>query len=75
MANAFYWKPTVGPIDQRSGHWNGMWQYWSTDGEQVTASTREMMRCQRGHSFYVCPALNRSGLTRADRWQERGMVC
>lgn len=34
MANGFYWKPTVGPLDQRPGHWNGMWQYWSTDGAQ-----------------------------------------
>ena len=33
MANGFFWKPTVGPLDQRPGHWNGMWQYWSTDGE------------------------------------------
>ena len=33
MANGFYWKPTVGPLEQRPGHWNGMWQYWSTDGE------------------------------------------
>ncbi len=33
MANGFYWKPSVGPLDQRPGHWNGMWQYWSTDGE------------------------------------------
>ncbi len=32
MANGFYWKPSVGPLDQRPGHWNGMWQYWSTDG-------------------------------------------
>ena len=32
LANAFYWKPSVGPLDQRPGHWNGMWQYWSTDG-------------------------------------------
>lgn len=32
LSNAFYWKPSVGPIQQRPGHWNGMWQYWSTDG-------------------------------------------
>ena len=35
MANGFYWKPSVGPLDQRPGHWNGMWQYWSTDGEHT----------------------------------------
>eukprot|EP00884_Botryococcus_braunii_P004902 jgi/Botrbrau1/14412/Bobra.0014s0059.1 len=32
LANGFYWKPTVGPIEERPGHWNGPWEYWSTDG-------------------------------------------
>ena len=32
MRNGFFWKPSVGPVAERPGHWNGMWQYWSTDG-------------------------------------------
>lgn len=45
MANGFYWKPTVGPLEQRPGHWNGMWQYWSTDGEPPAFWHAD---CQRG---------------------------
>ena len=45
MANGFYWKPTVGPLDQRPGHWNGMWQYWSTDGEPPASRNAD---CQQG---------------------------
>ena len=33
MRNAFLWKPSVGPLEERPGHWNGPWEYWSTDGE------------------------------------------
>ncbi|EIE21944.1 glycoside hydrolase [Coccomyxa subellipsoidea C-169] len=32
MRNGFFWKPSVGAVAERPGHWNGMWQYWSTDG-------------------------------------------
>ena len=32
MNNAFLWKPSVAPLHQRLGHWNGFWRYWSTDG-------------------------------------------
>ncbi|KAK9787249.1 hypothetical protein WJX73_009553 [Symbiochloris irregularis] len=32
LSNAFLWKPSVGLIEQRPGHWNGQWEYWSTDG-------------------------------------------
>ena len=44
MANGFYWKPTVGPLEQRPGHWNGMWQYWSTDGEQPLSMRHTRLR-------------------------------
>ena len=33
MRDAFLWKPSVGPVEERPGHWNGPWEYWSTDGE------------------------------------------
>ena len=35
LANAFSWKDTLAPrfsADIRSGHWNGVWAYWSDDG-------------------------------------------
>ena len=35
MRNAFFWKPSVGPLEERPGHWNGPWEYWSTDGERA----------------------------------------
>ena len=35
MSNAYLWKPSVGPLHQRPGHWNGQWQYWSTDGTHL----------------------------------------
>ena len=38
LSNAYYWKPSVGPLEQRPGHWNGMWEYWSTDGAQLNSS-------------------------------------
>jgi hypothetical protein len=31
LANAFRWKPTVGPAETRPGHWN-LWGYRATDG-------------------------------------------
>ena len=32
MQDAYLWKPSVGPIQDRPGHYNGPWHYWSTDG-------------------------------------------
>lgn len=31
-ANAFHWERTVGPIEQRPGHYDANWRYWTTDG-------------------------------------------
>jgi alpha-L-arabinofuranosidase len=31
LANRFAWKETVGPVEQRPGHQNDAWGYWSTD--------------------------------------------
>ncbi len=30
--NAFHWEQTVGPIEEREGHWNVNWGYRTTDG-------------------------------------------
>lgn len=32
LQDAYWWKPSVGPIEDRPGHYNGPWRYWSTDG-------------------------------------------
>lgn len=32
MSNAFRWKNTLGKYEERPGHMNGVWGYWSTDG-------------------------------------------
>ncbi|MGI5178616.1 AbfB domain-containing protein [Dactylosporangium sp. CA-152071] len=31
IANRFAWKNTIGPVEQRPGHQNDAWGYWSTD--------------------------------------------
>ncbi len=33
LDDAYFWKPSVGPIQDRPGHYNGPWHYWSTDGK------------------------------------------
>ena len=32
LRNAFRWKETVGPWEQRPGHFGDVWGYWSDDG-------------------------------------------
>jgi len=32
LRNAFRWKDSVGPWEQRPGHLNDIWNYWTDDG-------------------------------------------
>ena len=32
LRNAFRWKQTVGPWEERPGHFGDVWQYWTDDG-------------------------------------------
>ncbi|KAK7336377.1 hypothetical protein VNO77_16917 [Canavalia gladiata] len=32
LKNAFRWKKSVGPWEERSGHFNDVWHYWTDDG-------------------------------------------
>ncbi|XP_039683473.1 alpha-L-arabinofuranosidase 1 isoform X4 [Medicago truncatula] len=32
LRNAFRWKDTVGPWEERPGHFNDIWNYWTDDG-------------------------------------------
>ncbi|MEV6796392.1 alpha-L-arabinofuranosidase C-terminal domain-containing protein [Streptomyces sp. NPDC051320] len=32
IADRFDWKKTIGPVEERPGHRNSAWGYWSTDG-------------------------------------------
>jgi alpha-N-arabinofuranosidase len=32
VADRFDWKKTIGPVEERPGHKNSAWEYWSTDG-------------------------------------------
>lgn len=43
LKGAFRWKQSIGPSDERRGHWN-LWGYWSTDGALG-------LRC-------LCPTIN-----------------
>ena len=51
MNNAFLWKSSIGPVEQRVGHWNGFWRYWSTDGEQMALHIACMQHC---HIVCLC---------------------
>lgn len=32
LRNAYWWKDTVGPWEERPGHFNDIWSYWTDDG-------------------------------------------
>jgi alpha-L-arabinofuranosidase len=32
LVNAFRWGETVGPWEERPGHFNDVWAYWTDDG-------------------------------------------
>jgi len=32
LANAFQWKQTIGPWENRPGHYGDVWDYWTDDG-------------------------------------------
>lgn len=32
LINAFRWSETVGPWEERPGHFNDAWAYWTDDG-------------------------------------------
>ncbi|XP_071737620.1 alpha-L-arabinofuranosidase 1-like [Rutidosis leptorrhynchoides] len=32
LINGYWWKDTIGPWEQRPGHLNDVWQYWTDDG-------------------------------------------
>uniref|UniRef100_A0A2P2MIZ0 non-reducing end alpha-L-arabinofuranosidase n=1 Tax=Rhizophora mucronata TaxID=61149 RepID=A0A2P2MIZ0_RHIMU len=32
LRNAFRWKETIGPWEERPGHWGDVWMYWTDDG-------------------------------------------
>ena len=35
LKNRPEWKKALGPIEDRPGHANANWGYWSTDGESI----------------------------------------
>lgn len=59
--NAFQWKKTIGPIEQRPGHYNMNWRYWSSDGlgfdeylqmcEDLGAAPMFVVNIGLGHGF------------------------
>lgn len=32
LRNAFRWKETIGPWEERPGHFGDVWMYWTDDG-------------------------------------------
>lgn len=61
--NAFRWKSTLGPIEERPGHWNNNWHYRSSDGlgydeylqlcEDLNAAPMFVVNVGLGHGFTV----------------------
>lgn len=59
--NAFQWKKTIGPIEQRPGHMNRNWHYFSSDGlgfdeylqlcEDLNAAPLFVVNIGVGHGF------------------------
>ena len=59
--NAFQWKRTIGPIEERPGHLNKHWSYWSSDGlgfdeylqlcEDLGAAPMYVVNVGLGHEF------------------------
>ena len=59
----FQWKKTIGPIEQRPGHRNRNWNYWSTDGlgfdeylqlaEDIGAAPMFVVNVGLGHGYYI----------------------
>ena len=63
LANAFRWKPSIGPIADRPGHLNDVWGYRSTDGlgyheylqmcEDLGAAPLFVINCGMAHQDVV----------------------
>ncbi len=61
--NAFRWKSTIGPIEERPGHWNHNWGYRSSDGlgydeylqlcEDLNAAPMFVVNVGLGHGFTI----------------------
>lgn len=61
--DAFQWKRTIGPIEQRPGHVNRNWHYWTTDGlgfdeylqlcEDLGAAPLFVVNVGLGHGYYI----------------------
>lgn len=59
--NAFQWKKTIGPVEERLGHMGKNWGYWSTDGlgydeylqlcEDLGAAPMFVVNIGLGHGF------------------------
>lgn len=63
LENSFQWKSTLGPIEERPGHWNRNWNYRSSDGlgydeylqmcEDLNAAPMFVVNVGLGHGFTV----------------------
>jgi len=63
LTNAFRWKKTVGDIAVRPGHWNAIWNYFSSDGlgyheylqmcEDLGAGPLFVINCGMAHNEVV----------------------
>ena len=59
----FQWKKTIGPIEQRPGHMNQNWRYWSSDGlgfdeylqlaEDMGAAPMFVVNVGLGHGYVI----------------------
>jgi len=64
LRNAFRWKDTVGPWEERPGHYGDVWNYWSDDGfgffEGLQVGFPFINSCIYGYLIFLIELRNRS---------------
>ncbi|KAG0606556.1 hypothetical protein M758_9G150800 [Ceratodon purpureus] len=51
MANAFRWRDSVGPYEERPGHYGDVWNYWTQTMVLATSRTSSWRRIWEQHPF------------------------
>lgn len=67
--NAFHWERTIGPIEERSGHWNVNWGYRTSDGMGFDEYLQLAEDLNAKPLFVVNVGLWHGGLTPVDSLQ------
>ncbi|AQK92716.1 Alpha-L-arabinofuranosidase 1, partial [Zea mays] len=50
LRNAFRWRESIGPWEERPGHFGGVWHYWTDDGLGYYEFLQKVPSCNSGVS-------------------------